>query len=180
MTERSEYVLETLRKGEEFALYRGRRHGNPLPVLADARRRTAARLRASGGSSTNTRSRPTSIPAWAARPLALDSARRAAHARAQGPWRRAARPAARATDGGDTLLAPRDRLAAALGRLHRRGLIHKDIKPANILVEPRDRRGHGSPASASPRACRASARRPRRPRSSPARSPTWRPSRPAG
>ena len=36
----------------------------------------------------------------------------------------------------------------------------------------------GSPGSASPRACRASGRRPSRPRSSPARSPTWRPNRP--
>src|SRR5262245_2378947 len=27
-------------------------------------------------------------------------------------------------------------LAAALGRLHARGLIHKDIKPAHILVNP--------------------------------------------
>ena len=34
MTERSEYVLETLRKGAEFTLYRGQQHGNPFPVLA--------------------------------------------------------------------------------------------------------------------------------------------------
>ncbi len=53
-------------------------------------------------------------------------------------------------------------LATALARLHARGLIHKDIKPANLLVNPRPAPS-GSPASASPRACRASARRPSRP-----------------
>ena len=36
-------------------------------------------------------------------------------------------------------------LATALGQLHQRGLIHKDVKPANILVELRDWSGlaHG-------------------------------------
>src|SRR3981081_3714450 len=33
MTELSGYVLETLRKGGEFILYRGRQRGNPSPVL---------------------------------------------------------------------------------------------------------------------------------------------------
>ena len=36
MTERSEYVLEPLREGADLTLYRGRRHGNPSPVLAVA------------------------------------------------------------------------------------------------------------------------------------------------
>jgi len=36
MTEPSEYVLEPLREGAEFTLYRGQQHGNPLPVLAVA------------------------------------------------------------------------------------------------------------------------------------------------
>src|SRR5260370_1899359 len=33
MTVSSEYVLEPLREGGDFALYRGRQHGNPSPVL---------------------------------------------------------------------------------------------------------------------------------------------------
>ena len=36
MTERSDYVLEALRKGREFTLYRARQRGNPSPVLAMA------------------------------------------------------------------------------------------------------------------------------------------------
>ena len=70
-------------------------------------------------------------------------------------------------------------LAAAIGQVHVRGLIHKDIKPANILVDAQAA-ASGSPASASPRVCRASARHPRRRKSLPARSPTWRRNRPAG
>src|SRR5439155_24273774 len=32
----SAYVLESLREGAEFTLYRGRQHGNPSPLLAIA------------------------------------------------------------------------------------------------------------------------------------------------
>ena len=34
MTEPSGYVLEPLRDGADFTLYRGRQHGAPSPVLA--------------------------------------------------------------------------------------------------------------------------------------------------
>jgi serine/threonine protein kinase len=63
-------------------------------------------------------------------------------------------------------------LAAALGQVHRRGLIHKDIKPANVLVDDAGNSG------LRPN-CRTSASRPYRPRLLPAPSPIWHPNRPA-
>ena len=41
VTEPSEYVLEPIREGADFTIYRGRQHGNPSSVLAIALRRTA-------------------------------------------------------------------------------------------------------------------------------------------
>jgi serine/threonine protein kinase len=66
-------------------------------------------------------------------------------------------------------------LAAALRQVHRRGLIHKDIKPENILVDAASGgvwlTGFGI-ASRLPREHQAPA--------PPGRSPTWRRNKPAG
>src|ERR1700716_1407643 len=72
MTRGSGYVLETLREGAESTLYRGRQHGNPLPLLAvalAAEQPSAQSLRRLG----HQYSPPAAAldPAWAARPLAL-------------------------------------------------------------------------------------------------------------
>src|SRR6202521_2701206 len=71
MTELSGYVLETLRKGGEFILYRGRQRGNPFPVLVlapIAEQPAAASLRRLEHEYSLAADLD---PAWAARPLAL-------------------------------------------------------------------------------------------------------------
>jgi predicted ATPase/signal transduction histidine kinase/GAF domain-containing protein/tRNA A-37 threonylcarbamoyl transferase component Bud32 len=139
MTEPSGYALVPIREGADFTLYRGRQHGNPSPVLAIAlstKRPSPQNLRRleheySLASELD--------PAWAATPLALT--------------RHEARTILVLKDPGGELLDQRleqDQgqpldltrflcvaigLASALSQVHRQGLIHKDIKPANALVD---------------------------------------------
>src|SRR5882672_4817773 len=135
----SGFVLVPIREGADFTLYRGRQRGNPSPVLAIA-------LTAEQPSPQSLRRLEHEYslvveldPAWAAVPLALT--------------RHEGRTILVLKDpGGEPLdlVLERDQgrpldltrvlhiavgLAAALGQVHRRGLIHKDIKPANVLVD---------------------------------------------
>jgi predicted ATPase len=135
----SEYVLEPIREGADFTLYRGRKHGNPSPVLALApiseqpSPQVLRRLEQEYSLAAEL------DPAWAAKPLALT--------------RQEGRTILILKDpGGEPLDLVLEReqghplavvrflriaigLTTALGQVHRRGLIHKDIKPANVLVD---------------------------------------------
>jgi hypothetical protein len=143
MTEPSGYALEVLREGADFTLYRGRRRGNPSLVLAVG---LATERPSPQGLKRLEHEYSLAVeldPAWAAKPLALT--------RHQG------RTILVLQDTGGKpldLVLERDLernqgqsldltrvlriaigLAKALGQVHRHGLIHKDIKPANVLVD---------------------------------------------
>jgi len=145
--ELSRYVFETLRQDEEFVLQRGQSDidlstilvvapssGHPVPAILE-RLEHEYSLRDELDAD------------WAARPLAL--VRREGRPaliledpggepldRLLGP----ARNASRSDAGGQPMELNRflriaAGLAAALGKLHQQGLIHKDVKPANLLVD---------------------------------------------
>jgi PAS domain S-box-containing protein len=132
-------MLESLREGPDFTLYRARQHGNPSPVLVvalaveqpspQALRRLEHEYSLAGELD----------PAWAAKPLTLTRHEGRTILVLEDP-------------GGEPLdlVIERNRgrpldltrvlhigvgLASALSHVHRHGLIHKDIKPGNVLVD---------------------------------------------
>src|SRR6266478_5829396 len=135
----SGFVLVPIREGADFTLYRGRQRGSASPILVVA-------LTAEQPSPQGLRRLEHEYslvgeldPAWAAKPLALT--------------RHEGRTILVLKDpGGEPLdlVLERDQgqpldlirvlriaigLAIALGQVHRHGLIHKDIKPRNVLVD---------------------------------------------
>jgi serine/threonine protein kinase len=143
MTEPPGYALESsLREGGEFIVQRGRRHTDACPVLV-----VAPTAEQPSPQSLRRLEHEYSLeadldPAWAIRPLALT--------------RHEGRTLLILKDPGgvplDRILEQRQgqpleltrflriaiSLAKALGEVHRHGLIHKDLHPANILVDDAD------------------------------------------
>ena len=138
-TEPSKYVLVPLREGADFTLYRGLQHGNPSPVLVVA-------LTAEQPSPQSLRRLEHEYslaaeldPGWAAKPLALTRHEGRTILVLKDPG---GEPLDRILERGhgqplDLTRALRIAigLTTALGQVHRHGLIHKDIKPENVLVD---------------------------------------------
>jgi predicted ATPase/signal transduction histidine kinase len=139
MTALSEYVLEPLREGADFTLYRGRQHGDQSPVLAIAPSAEQPSPQILRRLEHEYSLAAELDPAWAARPLELTRHEGRAILLLNDP-------------GGEPLdgILEQDHgqplelnrflriaigLATALGHVHRHGLIHMDIKPANMLVD---------------------------------------------
>src|SRR4051794_31773451 len=133
-----QYVLKPLRKDEEFVLYRGEPSNQPgLPsifLLAPASMQPALETLKKIEHEYSLRDELDS--AWAVRPLALSEHRGQMTLVLEDP-------------GGETLdrflRGPMEMTlflrfavgtAAALSGLHEKELIHKDVKPANVLVNP--------------------------------------------
>src|SRR5215469_14722255 len=135
LIELSNYAFEPLREDEEYILYSGRKDGEPPTILALTPVSEYPTLQSLERLEHEFSLRDELDSAWAARPLALTQHHGRTMLVIEDP-------------GGtplDVLLGQplelsrflrlATSIAAALSRLHHRGHIHKDIKPANILVD---------------------------------------------
>src|ERR1700723_1830676 len=138
MTGPSGHALEPLREGPDFILYRGHQGGHASPVLVLA-------LSAEHPSPQSLRRLEHEYsfagelePAWAAKPLALSRHEGRTILVLKDPGGEPLDLVLVRNQGKPLDLTRVLRIAigltAALGQVHRRDLIHKDIKPANVLV----------------------------------------------
>jgi PAS domain S-box-containing protein len=134
--EDSEYVLESLRVGVDFTLYRGTERGNPMPILATVAAtehpppHILRRLKHEYSLATELDA------AWAAQPLALTRYQGRAMLLLKDPGGEPLDRVIEQRQGQDLtrILPIAIGLTVALSQVHRQGLIHKDLKPANALV----------------------------------------------
>ena len=139
MAAASEYKLEPIRDGAEFALYRARQRGNDSPFLVVAPAAEQPLLQSLRRLEHEYSLAAELEPAWAAKPLALTRHEGRTILVLADPG---GEPLDRILDrdGQEPLDTPRFLalaigMATALGHVHQHGLIHKDFNPENVIVE---------------------------------------------
>lgn len=138
--ELSEYILQTLRKDGEFILYRGRHRRQDEGIPSSILVRTPFLERPALGSLRRMEHelswKAELNPEWAVRSLALTEHQGRAMLLLEDPGGETSRSAPCRADGVGTGFAPGRRPLRSTARLHGRGLIHKEVKPANVLIDP--------------------------------------------
>src|SRR5580658_4275258 len=140
--ELSGYDFVPLQDGGEFTLYRGWQGGNPWPILV-----VAPAAEHPSPHSLRRLEHEYSLagevdPLWAAKPLALSRYEGRTALILKDPG---GQPLDRILERGQgpldltRLLRIAIGLTTALGQVHRHGIVHKDIKPENVLVGDADR-----------------------------------------
>jgi PAS domain S-box-containing protein len=139
----SGYELVPLREGADFILYRGKQHGNPSPVLV-----VALASEQPSPQSLRRLEHEYSLaaevdPAWGAKPLALARHERRTTLLLEDPGGEPLDLILERGQGQPLDLTRALRIAigltTALAQVHRHGIVHKDIKPENVLVGDADR-----------------------------------------
>ena len=144
MIELSTYTLEVLRKDQEFILYRGRSRGDTSPVLVVSPVAEHPAPESLKRLDHEYSLREELDPAWAARPTAMARHGDRTVLVLEDPGGMPLDQVLGQPLEGSHALTPRRDLAfflrlaiglsTAISHLHRRGIIHKDIKPANVLA----------------------------------------------
>ncbi|MBR0716535.1 AAA family ATPase [Bradyrhizobium liaoningense] len=134
----SGYVLVPLRESSDFTLYRGRKHDDSSPVLAIALFEQPSPQ--SIGRLMHEYSFAAELdPAWAAKPLAITRHEGRTVLLLKDPGGQPLDQILECDQGQPLdltrFLSTAIGLARTLGQVHQRGFIHKDVKPANVLVD---------------------------------------------